>query len=105
MNLSLWPCAHNESKTVFEVYYGRKPSMRHDLPYPHNTVCWVHKPKELQKLKTAKTQNAIKSNKAAPAGTKDNRIGNRLGKFAPTAVKGLYMYPVCGEKGVPRNSS
>ena len=30
----------------------------------------------------------------------DHHIGNRLGKFAPTAVKGLYMYPMCGEKGV-----
>ena len=41
----------------------------------------------------------LQSNRAASDGTKDHRIGNRLGKFSPTAVKGLYMYPVCGEKG------
>ena len=54
---------------------------------------------KIQKLKSPKIQNMLQSNRAASDGAKDHRIGNRLGKFAPTAVKGLYMYPVCGEKG------
>ena len=55
---------------------------------------------KIQKLKSPKIQNMLQSNRAASDGAKGHRIGNRLGKFSPNAVEGLYMYPVCGEKGV-----
>ena len=50
---------------------------------------------KIQKLKSPKIQNMLQSNRAASDGAKGHRIGNRLGKFSPNAVEGLYMYPVC----------